>query len=225
MVNIVLRTLIIYCVLILSLRLMGKRQIGELQVPEFIVTLLLSEIASGPITNRSTPVLHAVIPVFLLISLEMIVSFLLIKCHPLKRLFNGAPTILIRRGKLIQSEMQRNRIEIDELIAEVRQKGFADLSDVDYAILEDNGKLSVFPRPAAAPVTPRELSLTPEDNGRAHLLVVDGNIVKKNLRLIGWEEHRLFVELERQKTALSDVFLLTVDDAGHVNLIQKERKL
>lgn len=225
MLTIFFRTIILYFILVFSVRLMGKRQIGELQVSEFIITLLLSEIASAPVTNRAIPLLHAVTSILLLLAVEVIISFLLLKSNRLKRLFYGSPTILICRGKLIQKALKDNRVELDELLSELRQKGFSDPADVDYAILEENGQLSVFPKAEKAPVTPADLSLQPKESGIAHVCILDGTVLGKNLGLCGWDEKRLAAELKRRKLRLRDVFLLTVDDGGSVTLIKKEGRL
>lgn len=225
MLTIFFRTLILYLILVVSLRVMGKRQIGELQVSEFIVTLLLSEIASAPVTNRSTPLLHAVVSILLLLAVEVAVSFFLLKSNRLKRLFYGSPALLICRGRLIQSALRDNRVELDELLSELRQKGFSDLSEIEYAVLEENGKLSVFPKASKSPVTASDLSLPVRESGIAHVIVLDGTVIARNLPLCGWNEKRLAQELRKRKVRLSDVFLLTVNDAGSVTLVKKEGSL
>lgn len=222
MIAIFFRTLIIYLILMLSIRLMGKRQIGELQISEFIITLMLSEIAVAPICTRTIPILHAIIPILLLLSLEVIISFILLKNNKLKRIFYGTPSILIKRGRLMQDELGKNRVEIEELFSELRQKGFSDISDIEYAILEENGKLSVFPKCGKGSLTPDDMSLCPTEHGIAHLCVVDGSLVYENLKIAGWDEIRLFRELDKKKLRLEEVFLLTVDDAGDITVVKKE---
>lgn len=210
-----------YFVLVFAIRLMGKRQIGELQVSEFIISIILSEIAAGPITTRSMPILHAVIPILLLLSIEVIISFFLLKSNKLKRLFYGSPSIIVKRGKLVQSEMKRNRLEVDELMSELRQKGFSDLSDVYYAILEENGKLSVFPVAAKAPLTPSDLEHSVTEHGIAHVCVVDGQFIDINLRLAGVDKTTLLAEIKKNSTKLEDVLLMTSDDCGKINIVKK----
>lgn len=224
MITLLIRTTIIYFILIFSIRIMGKRQIGEIQISEFIITLMLSEIATAPITNTNTPFSHAVASILLLLALELLVSFLLIKCNTLKRLFYGRPSLLIRRGKLMQEEMRKNRVEVEELLAELRQQGYSDLSNIYYVVLEVNGKLSVFPRSSQVPATPNDLNLTVPEPGIAHVCVIDGDILEHSLTAFGWDAARVLHELKRHKTALSDVFLMTVDDLGTVNIIPKEEK-
>lgn len=224
MITIFFRTIIIYFVLIISIRLMGKRQIGELQVSEFIITIILSEIAVSPITNRSSPLLHSIMEILLLLSIEVIISFLLIKSNKLKRLFYGSPTIIIKKGVLIQSELKKNRIEIDEILSELRQKGFSDLSKIDYAILEENGKISVFPTSSESPVTVTDLNIKKEESGIAHPCILDGSPIKNSLDILGWDDKRLCDELAKRKLVISDVFLMTADDQENINIILKEKK-
>ena len=224
MLTIFFRTIIIYFVLVLSIRLMGKRQIGELQVSEFIIALMLSEIAANPITTRTAPLLHSILSILLLLSIEVIISFILLKSNRLKRLFYGSPTILIRHGEVIQKELKKNRIEIDEIMSELRQKGYSDISKIEYAILEENGKMSVFPTAEASPATPSDLGIEVAEHGIAHVCVLDGTIIRQNLDLVSWSTDRLQKELKKHKASLSEVFLLTIDDADNVNIIIKEEK-
>ncbi|MGN1410830.1 MAG: DUF421 domain-containing protein [Eubacteriales bacterium] len=219
-----IRTIIIYFALLLTLRFMGKRQIGELRVSELIITLLLSEIAVQPITDRNKPILYALIPILLLLAVEVIVSFLLLKSNLFKKLFYGSPTILVKRGKLLQKELKRNRIEADELISELRQKGFAKLDDIYYVVLEENGKLSVFPKAKNAPATPEDLGLNPSEIGVDHLIIIDGYILRDRLSEIGWDERRLDDEIKRSGLRLEEIFIMTADDSGKVTCIRKEKK-
>ncbi len=119
-------------------------------------------------------------------------------------------------------EMRQNRMEIDELMSELRQKGFSDPADVYYAILEENGKLSVFPTADKAPATPADLRLTPDEHGIAHACILDGQVIPKNLTLVGWDRARLEQEIRRRGMSISDVFVFTVDDLGQITCIRKE---
>ena len=223
MITVFARTIIIYIVLLAAMRLMGKRQIGELQTSELITTLLLSELAVGPITNKNLPIIHAIIPIFLLLSLEVITSFALTKSNRLKKLLYGAPTILIKDGEINIKALVDNRIEIDELMSELRQKNAPDVSSVKYAILEDNGKLSVFLKSEKSPPTGEELNLSTVDGGIAHEIIIDGEVVEENLTLMGKDSQWLKLQLNEGKTELKDVFLFTVNDADEIQLIKKEQ--
>ncbi len=222
MLTIVLRTVLIYLLLFVVLRLMGKRQIGELQTSEFVITVLLSEIASAPITNDSIPLLHAVVPILILLVTEILISLALLRFNCLKKIFYGKPSVLICRGTIDVKELRRNRMEIDELLSALRQQGYSDVSDIRYAILEENGALSVFPNAARSFLTPSDLALSPEERGLAHLLLLDGRLISENLALSGWTEDRLDKELRQRGLSRKDVFLFSADDTGAVNCVKKE---
>ena len=218
----ILQTVLIYFLLFVVIRFMGKRQIGELQTSEFIITILLSEIASAPITTSNFPLSSAVVAVLTLLLLELSVSAAMLRFNPLKKLFYGSPSIVICKGQIDIREMRRNRMEIEELMAELRQAGYSELGDVNYAILEDNGKLSVFPKADKSPLTAEAMNLKPDEPGIAHICVLDGRIVREGLRCAGWDQTRLDGELSSRRLSLTEVFLLTVNDAGSVCCVKKE---
>ena len=223
MITTCIHTVLIYLFLLVVVRLMGKRQIGELQASEFIITILLSEIASAPITTEQFPLLHGIVSVLILVALEFLISSALLRFNGLKKFFYGAPSVVINKGKIDMREMRQNRMEIDELMSELRQKGFSDPADVYYAILEENGKLSVFPTADKAPATPADLRLAPDEHGIAHACILDGQVIPKNLTLVGWDRARLEQEIRRRGMSVSDVFVFTVDDLGQITCIGKER--
>ena len=223
MTTIILRTLILYFTLIVSMRFMGKRQIGEVQISEFIITIMLSEIAATPILDHSISLLHAITAIVLLLSVELLISFLLIKSSFLKRLICGTPSILIQRGELIQKELKKNRVDIEELFSELRQKGYPSLSEINYAILEENGQLSVFPYTANSPATHASLSIASDETGIDHLCIADGKILEDSLQLIGWSKEQLEKELKKRHLRLPDIFILTIDDKNNLNITKKQR--
>lgn len=215
------RTIITYLLLICAIRLMGKRQIGELEINEFVITMILSELAAIPISDNTIPITFALLPIIVLISLEVIVSFISIKNRSLKKFIGGTPSILINKGKLCRNEMERVRIGLDELLGQLRSKGISDVFDVEYAILEENGQISVIQKSSARPLTPSDISLNVEEKGIVHTVVADGQISDFNLSLLGHDRKWLKKLLKKKKCALDQVFLLTVDDVGNVNLIKK----
>lgn len=228
MVTVLLRTLLIYTVLELSMKLMGKRQIGEFQLSELVTTLFISELAVLPISDPQIPLLYVILPLTLIISLEVITSFVSLKSSIVRRFFSGKPSVIIRRGKLDQHELLKLRISCSELLAQLRQKGFSDISDVYYAIIEDDGILSVFPRRDKRPPNTDELDRNGaagediHECGIAHSLIIDGDIIEENLRTSGKNRGYIEKELRRAGCRLSEVFLFTCDDAGNTNIIKKE---
>ena len=225
MVMIFLRTIIMYIFLVVVMRLTGKRQIGELQLSELITALLLSELAASPITNNNIPLCYGIVPILTLICIEIINTFIVTKSQILKRFFDGVPSILINKGVLDQKELAKTRMSIEELTAELRLKDIYDLSEVEYAILEQNGQLSAAPKTAAKPLSVGDMSLVLPDKGIAHLLIVDGKISKYNLRLTGKTEIWLKKRIKAYGFAdIDEVFLFTIDDSGGEYILRKTIK-
>ncbi len=225
MVTILLRTLIIYVILICAMRLMGKRQIGELEVSDLVTTLLLSEIATLPIENHDIPVMYAVIPIITLLTIEVL-SSILVKVSPkLDKILNPKPSILICRGKVNANELTRSRISIDELVSVVRQTGISDISEVQYAILEVGGKVTVIPKAKYRQPTLNDLNIEVKENGIAHIVISEGKLNKFNLDFLGVNDKWLQKTLDENKVALEDVFLMTVDDTLKVTIIKYERTI
>ncbi len=221
MFSVLLRTLLVYVVLMLAMRFMGKRQLGQLELSELITAFLLSEIASMPLTNPEAPLFHSLLPIAILVSLEMLLSILLLKIPALKTLLAIRPTVLIRHGQWDRKAMKSIPISADELISQLRLKDVTDPKEVEYAILEPNGQISVILSSNARPASAKEASVPVKERGIAHLLVADGKIHKKNLKMSGKNEAWLTDYLNTQGVSLKDVFLLWVDDAGEVSLNQK----
>ncbi len=222
MLTILIRTILIYIILTGVMRLMGKRQIGELQLSELIIALLLSEIATSPITDTQIPIANALIPIATLISLEIIITFIATKSAFCKKLFDGTPSLLIRRGELQQKELAKLRMSLEELMGELRQKGIADIADVEYAVIEQNGKLSVFTKAELQPVRAADLKISCTESGISHPLVTDGHISDYNLNLIGHDKEWLLHQLLSHGLKPDRVFLYAIDDAGQETLIEKE---
>lgn len=218
MITVFIRTLIIYLILITGMRMTGKRQIGEMQVSELVVTFMLSELAVFPISDKNVPVSHAVIPIVLLLTLEVIFSFVQTKSSFFKKLMGGKPTVLIRRGKLDVSALAENRLEIEELLGELRLKGAFDPADVEYAVLEENGKLSVLMKSAVSPVSPEQLGMKVPEKGFSHEVITDGAVDDESLRATGRDRVWLDGMLEKIGAGTDEVFLMTVDDAGGVGI-------
>lgn len=224
MVTVVIRTVIIYIILTLTLRIMGKRQIGELEISELIVTFMLSELATTPISDTNVPLFNGIVPIILLLSIEGMLSFITVKVPLFKKLIYGKPSILIHNGRLDQAELRNQRIELSELMCAVRQSGIRSLSDVFCAILEENGKISVFSKATKDALTPEQANITAEDDGVGLPLIMDRRIIKENMHLMGWSDSRLQKALSSRNLTLKDVFLLSADLKGNVYIIKKERK-
>lgn len=218
-----IRSFITYILLLLVLRLMGKRQIGELQPSELVTTLLLSEVASQPVTDDNIPLVYGLVPVAAILSFEVILSFAITKNKKFKKIMTGEISVLIDKGKLNMKEMKKNRISLEELASELRQKNIADISRVQYAIMEKNGKISVIEKAEYQPCTLEDMNIHSEERGIAHAFIVDGEICYENIESSGKNEEFLKKELEKRKIkSAEDIVLFTCDDAGNINIIRKE---
>lgn len=224
MITIFIRTVLVYFIIVISMRLMGKRQVGELQLSELTVTILLSELAAAPLTDKNIPLAYAIAAILLLLSTEVIISFVLLRHPKLKVLLTGKPSMIICRGKLVQKELTRQRLCLSELLCALRQEGIADISDVEYAIMEENGKLSVFPKAAVSPMTPRAMGKNVREDGIAHALIIDGTVIPRNLQSAGWTPQMLERELRRRSLEKDDIFLFSANDSGTITLILKDTK-
>ncbi len=221
MTTILIRTLIVYVALILTMRLMGKRQIGELEVTDLVTTLLISEIAALPITNQEIPVSYAVLPMITLLVLEVLSSFILIRIPTLKRIVSACPTVIIQNGVLQQQALKDLRISIEELMSEIRQQGLTALDQVEYAILEKNGKLTVLPRAKYTTPTVEQLGLDAKEEPLMHVVFCNGSYSRVGLQLI--EKDRAWLDhcLKKQKLEPRELFCVMANRDGELLPIPK----
>ena len=217
-----LRTLILYFAVIAAVRLMGKRQIGELDPSELVVTILVSDLAAVPMQDLGIPMLSGLVPIATLIVLEILLSFLALKSRPFRRLLNGQPAIIIRSGRLDIQKLRQMRLTTDEVVETLRKQNVASVADVKYGVIEPDGTLTVIPRQAKQPVTADMLGLTPNDAGLPLVVISDGKLVERSLRLLHLDPRDILNRLDNQSIALSDVFLMTLDDCGNTFLQRKE---
>ncbi len=218
------RTILLYFIIMLGLRLMGKRQIGELEPTELVLTMLISDLAAVPMQDFGIPLLNGVVPIITLLALSMLLSYGCMRSIRLRRLVCGSPTTLIKNGVLQQSAMRANRFTLDELIEELRSQGVTDLMSVKYAILETDGQLSVLLYPAEQPATPRQLGRAVKDDlSLPQVLINDGRVLDSALTYRGLSRSWLMQSLaERGFHRADDILLFTIDDAGKILCIQKE---
>ena len=206
MASIFIRTIIIYMLLAISMKIMGKRQIGELEVSELITTLLISEICSIPIDDPDIPLLNAIIPAILIVCAEIIITSIKNKSRRLKYFFDGRFEALVYKGRLNQEVLLKNRLSIEEFFAEMRTAGCGAIEDIEYCFIEPNGKLSIIKN----------------GDSFAHLLISDGEINESCLHSLGYEEKWLRKKLNGAEP--KDVFIMTVDDDGGIYILLKEEK-
>ena len=207
-----------------GLRLMGKRQIGELEPSELVLTLIISDLAAVPMQDFGIPLVNGVFPIMTLLCLSMLLSFFSMKSIRFRGLICGHPTVIIREGKILQQNMARNRFTVDELYEQLRSQGYSDLKSVKYAILETSGQVSVLPYAKDGPVTARSMGLqVPDDVTLPVLLINDGQVMAQNLAASGYDCNWLNRQLrDRRLTSPRQVFLMTVDEAGTVVCVTRE---
>ena len=216
------RTIILYLVLIGVIRLMGKRQVGQLEASEFVVTMLVADLASIPMQDGSIPLLSGLVPILTVLGLELILSALAMRSQLFRKLLCGKPVILIENGRILQKNLRKTRVTIDELTAHLRQKDVLSPEAVQYAILETDGSLSVFPFPAQMPASAADAGITPSAQHLPITLISDGHLLTDNLlrsgKDIGWVQK----QLKNKKTRLEETWLLTVDSADRVVFYRRE---
>ena len=222
MLTIFIRTVIIYLFLMLIMRLMGKRQIGQLELSDLVTTFLLSEIASMPITDTNIPIIYAIIPMIALLTFEVTSSWFLSRFPRFKNLLSTNPATLITNGKINRKEMLRSRLSPEELIGELRQSGISDVKEVRYAILEQNGKISVIPRSSEKPLTPKQMSIETADNGIDHIVITNGRTNEHALKVLGLSDGHIDNILRSRKLKKKDVYLMLIDDGGNIKVFKKE---
>lgn len=221
---VLIRTIILYSFVIIVMRAMGKRQIGELQPFELVTALMLSELATLPMEDTKIPLVHGIIPIITLMILEISISFLTLKFEFLRKIFCGTPNILIKHGKVSEEELRRQRFNLDDLIEEIRMMGYLDIEDIEYAILETSGKLSIIPKSEKAPVSREDLQIKTQATKLPISIILDGVLNKKNLAITGHDMKWLLENLNSKGiTDIKEVFIAMIDSKGNL-FIQRRNK-
>lgn len=217
------RTIILYLLIIIGIRLMGKRQVGELEPSELVLDLIIADLAAVPMQDFGIPLLAGIVPIVTLLCLTLILSVCTMRNVRFRALICGKPSIIVAHGKIKQDEMRRNRFTVDELAEELRGQGYTDLATISYAILETNGRVSVLPYAKNMPPTAMELGCTPPETGLPVVIISDGRLLSHNMALRGLDEKWLKKKLHEQGAkVVRDVFLLTVDEANGVYCALRE---
>ena len=214
----VIRTIILYVLLMIAMRLMGKRQLGELQPSELVVTLLLSDLAAVPMQENGLPLLNGILPILVLVALELLISGLMVKSPAIARLVAGSPLPIIKDGKINVSIMRRMRITVEDLLESLRQQNIFDVRQVQHAIVETNGHISAYCYPRFQPATAGMVTERPDDN-MPIVIISDGQLCDWGMRLCGLSEEALGRILQKKKCSVEDVFLLTVTTDGQSYLL------
>ena len=216
------RTMVVYLVLIAAVRLMGKRQIGQLEASEFVVTMLAANLATLPIEDPDFPLSTGLASILTVLALELVLSLVSMRSIWFRKLLCGKPVILIENGRILQDNLRSTRITLDELTGHLREKDVLDVTAVQYAILETNGNLSVFPFPKFLPASAKDAGICPKKQHLPITIIGDGYLYRENLTAAGKDEKWVEKYLREQALALSQVWLLTLDGAGKTVLLKKE---
>ena len=216
------RTVILYLILIAVIRLMGKRQIGQMEPSEFVVTMLVANLASIPMQEATIPLYSGVIPILTVLGLELVLSGISLRSIRIRKLLCGKPVILIENGRILQGNLRKTRVTLDELSGHLREKDVLDVSQVQYAILETNGNLSVFPYPAHRPASAKDAGIRPKRQYLPVTVISDGKLLHENLSKLGKDEAWVHRVLEERKSTVANTWLMTADDADHITWYEKE---
>ena len=222
MIITLIRTVVIYAIVVAVYRFMGKRQIGELQPGELVLAIMLSDLATAPISSVNTPLLIGIFPVITLMTIEILISYFSQKSVKFRKIVSGSPSIIIENGKINIKELTSLRFSIDDLFEQLRSNGYMTVADVAFAILETNGQLSVIPSSQATPLTLKDLNMTTSVTMPRNI-IKDGELDENNLRTIGRDKNWLNKLLKSHNTTIEKIFLLTTDGQDSFYIQKKEQ--
>ena len=217
-----LRTVILYLILIAVIRLMGKRQVGQMEPSEFVVTMLVANLASIPMQDGGIPLFTGVVPILTVLGVELVLSDLSLRSLRFRKLLCGKPVILIENGNILQKNLRKTRVTLDELTGHLREKDVLDLESVQYAILETNGNLSVFPYPKEKPASAKDAGIQARKQYLPITIVSDGKLLHENLKIAKKDTRWVQQVLRDNRATLKETWLLTVDNAEHVYFCRRE---
>lgn len=217
------RAIILYIIVLIVMRFMGKREIGQLQPFELVISIMIADLASTPMSEVGIPITNGIIPIFGLLVMHLIISLLNMKSIRAREIICGKPRILIYRGKIDEQALIREKFTINELEERLRGKDVMSLADVEYAILETNGEISVIQKPNKRNTTPEDFNMMPEYEGIPYDLVIDGQVMHKNLKVLGKDIEWLKKELKKQNMKPEDALVVTYDGNNNMFCQKKEK--
>lgn len=217
----ILRTCIIYVFIVLAVKIMGKRQIGQLKPHELIITFLVSQIASQPLQDNSIPLANSIMPILILVSFEIIVSVVSMKSVKFRDFIQGKPIFVMKNGKIKENELKRVRMTLDDLVDAIRQNNAFDISEVNDAVIETNGSVSVLKKTKKSPPSAENFEMTVEDGGTPIVIVLDGKPITEYFSQTKIPKERIETIVNSLEFKMSQIQLLTIDNNGKLNLIEK----
>lgn len=217
MLVVFIRTLILFGLVIVVMRVMGKRQVGQLQPFELVVVIMISELAAIPMANTGIPLIYGVVPIVTLLVVQVYLAYISLKSEKARGIICGTPSILVENGRILEKEMNKLRYNINDLLEQLRAKDFPNIADIEYAILETSGQLSVIPKSQKRPVNPEDLQLPTKYEGLPLTLVIDGQVIHKNLTKANLDERWLITELGKFGISrLDKVLFASLDTQGQL---------
>ncbi len=216
------RALILYIIVLIAIRLMGKREIGQLQPFELVVTIMIADLASVPMQDIGIPLLHGVIPILALLVGQLILSMINIKSGVARRIISGKPTVLISNGKIIEKKLKAQKYTMDGLLEQLRVSGYTNIADVEYAILETSGEISIIPKTESLPATKKDMNIKTEKAGYFRPVVIDGSYIEGNIEDLKISKEQVDGILKNNKLSLEDTFLFLKDENGKTYIQKKE---
>jgi len=224
MLNTFIRVSIIYILVLIVMRMMGKREIGQMQPFELVIAIMIADLAAVPMSDTGIPITSGIVPILALLLFQLIISIINLKSITIRKIICGKPRMLIFRGKIDEQALKKEKITINELQEKLRQKSIFTIGDVEYAILETSGELSVIQKPEKRNTIPEDFNIIPDYEGIPYDLIIDGKIMYKNLKQIGRDERWLRKEVEKFKIKPEEALIVTVDGKGQIFCQSKKYK-
>lgn len=224
MLNTFIRVTIIYILVLLVMRLMGKREISQMQPFELVIAIMIADLAAVPMSDTGIPITSGIVPILALLLFQLVISIVNIKSITLRKIFCGKPRILIYRGRIDENALKKEKITINELQEQLRRENVFSLGNVEYAILETNGEISIISKPGKRNLVVEDLNIEAEYEGIPYDLIIDGKIMYDNLKQIGKDENWLNKELKKLKSIPEKTLIFTLDGKGQIFFQEKEIK-
>ncbi len=224
MLNTFVRVSIIYLVVLIVMRLMGKREISQMQPFELVIAIMIADLASVPMADTGIPIFNGIIPILALLLFQLIISLINLKSITLRKIICGKPRMLIYRGKIDVGALKKEKITINELQERLRQNNIFSIGDVEYAILETSGQISVIQKPEKRTTIPEDFHILPDYEGIPYDLIIDGKVMHENIQAIGRDERWLKKEVEKFKIKPEEALIVTYDGKGQIFCQKKEIK-
>lgn len=223
MSTIFIRTIIIYAFVLAAIRLMGKREIGQLQPYELVVTIMIADVASLPMQNVSISLVQGVVPILGLLVAQVVASVLAFKSKTVHKYISGKPTLLVAKGRILEENMKKQKYSMEGLLEQLRVCGYPSILDIDYVVLETSGQISVIPKAENQSVTVKDMKIQPKYTGYTRTLILDGDVIETNLTYLGKNRNWLNEQLKRFNLNIDNTLLFTCDELGNVYCQGKEK--